>query len=153
MNRLLNSPRFLLTLALLAFIGGIALGWPRSDNDDAQELLFRSLRKPSSSPNPPAKTPPKPAGPVIYTYFQPLKGNEIPPLDAKLIQAWSKNWAAAGWTPVVLSEKDARQHPEFESLEPELKKLPSVNPTNYDLSCYYRWIAVAAKGGGFMADS
>lgn len=72
--------------------------------------------------------------------------------DTKLIAKWKDNWQKAGWDPIVLTENDAKLHPEYEVLAPKLKSLPSANPKGYDAACYLRWLAVAARGGGWMAD-
>lgn len=89
----------------------------------------------------------------VYCYY-----SDIPQLPAydelKLIMIWRERWKSMGFEPVVLSEYQARQHPDFGAIARDLDKLPSVNPAGYDKACYYRWIAmaVAAPYNGIMSD-
>ena len=48
--------------------------------------------------------------------------------------------------------KDAERHPLFREFDERTKLLPTVNPGDYELACYRRWLAVARAGGGFMSD-
>ncbi len=53
-----------------------------------------------------------------------------------------------GWKPQILAERDARGHPQFEKYFNHFKALPSVNPNDYEVSCYIRWLALQQAGGG-----
>jgi len=87
----------------------------------------------------------------IYTFYEPepiLADHE----NEQLIELWKKNWASHGWEPCVLKTQDAERHPEWQKYRDAFAKLPSVNPGKYEQYCYYRWLAMAAAGGGWMAD-
>ena len=87
--------------------------------------------------------------PKIFTYTESVPGL---PDNSSLIELWKKSWAAQGWAPVVLGRQDAMKHPLYAGLLPRFKALPTVNPPQYELACYLRWLAVAAAGGGWMSD-
>jgi hypothetical protein len=57
-----------------------------------------------------------------------------------------------GWNPVVLYDHHAKAHPLYDLLKESVSKLPTINVPEYELACYLRWLAVAARGGGFMSD-
>ena len=87
----------------------------------------------------------------VFTYHEPI--------DCKhdndqwlMIDHWRRSWAKQGWNPVVLGLKDAERHPLFREFDERTKLLPTVNPGDYELACYRRWLAVARAGGGFMSD-
>jgi len=94
----------------------------------------------------------------VYTYYDDLDCYD----DARkqiyqgMINEWKKSWSRAGWDPVVLSRKDAEAHPYFPEysalIKASLAKKQNLNPENYELACFIRWLAVANKGGGFMCD-
>ena len=47
---------------------------------------------------------------------------------------------------------DAARHPRHDELRRAFAAKPTINPPGYDLACYMRWLAMAANGGGIMAD-
>lgn len=87
----------------------------------------------------------------VFSYYE-----SVPELDAfcelKLITIWRRNWSAAGFEPIVLSEHHARQHPLFAEYHAAVSKLPSCNPQKYELSCWMRHLAMAHVGGGVLMD-
>ena len=68
------------------------------------------------------------------------------------LELWRELWQAAGYEPHVLSEADARNHPQYASLRQRWATLPTVNSRHYELSCFMRYAAMAATGGGWMVD-
>lgn len=44
-------------------------------------------------------------------------------------------------------------HNDYQSLVQKLEQLPTVNPKLYELSCYIRYVAMSAVGGGIMVDN
>mmetsp|Transcript_17947 Transcript_17947/g.26564 ORF Transcript_17947/g.26564 Transcript_17947/m.26564 type:complete len:422 (+) Transcript_17947:53-1318(+) len=101
--------------------------------------------------------------PIIYTFFE-----WIPPrnrgtsmsdaADKTLLLEWKTAWKTAGWHPIVLTLDDAKQHPDYAAFNEKMTKIPMLGVDGgggtvmYNQLCYLRWLAVAAKGGGFMAD-
>lgn len=87
----------------------------------------------------------------LYTYYDPVP--EIDSADSlRLILLWRERWAAEYFNPIVLNEWRARQHPYFSEYAAAIEKLPSVNPARYETACWYRWLALAEVGGGWMSD-
>jgi hypothetical protein len=83
----------------------------------------------------------------VYTYFEPIiSGAE------RVLSLWKSNWARAGWTPIVLGRSQAMKHPLFLAVYGQARKLPTVNPLRYEISCYLRYLALSAIGGGLMTD-
>ncbi|KAJ8020310.1 hypothetical protein HOLleu_39873 [Holothuria leucospilota] len=91
---------------------------------------------------------------TIHTYFQ--KRTNIAEKDVKehndTINAWKRTWSQAGWNPRVLSEDDAKMHPEYDMLQKKFFALPTINQKEYEMACFLRHVAMAAVGGGWMSD-
>lgn len=66
-----------------------------------------------------------------------------------LLAAWKKSWEDKGWETVVLTEEDARKHPDFVSID---RKLQDLDVNAYNRRCYWRWLAIVSVGGGWMSD-
>jgi len=87
----------------------------------------------------------KPTKPVMYTFQQ--KGSEE---DIDLLQLWEEEWSRAGFDTKILTLGDAKKHPYFK----EMRKI--VNPTfgdDVNAMMFYRWLAMASAGGGWLAQS
>uniref|UniRef100_A0A6U3QJU3 Alpha 1,4-glycosyltransferase domain-containing protein n=1 Tax=Ditylum brightwellii TaxID=49249 RepID=A0A6U3QJU3_9STRA len=91
--------------------------------------------------------------PVIYTFHGINKDwadNLIyQHTQIDMLATWKKLWYDAGWDPVVLTDDDAKAHPDFDKYEKEISKLKIGF---YDHLCFHRWMAMSQNGGGFMAD-
>jgi hypothetical protein len=64
---------------------------------------------------------------TMHTYFESFGG--APTLaghEQRLISSWREAWEANGWKTRVISENDARGHPEYESLSDAFMALPTV---------------------------
>jgi hypothetical protein len=84
----------------------------------------------------------------IYTYYDNVL-DMLSDTQLELIEIWKESWRKNGWNPIVLDNSY------LNCLDDEidyLKKLPSVNPENYEMSCFLRWNAMANVGGGWMCD-
>lgn len=95
----------------------------------------------------------------VYTYYDGVYEDSIEPRDTdalaeqrSLISIWKRSWAKRGWFPQVLTIADAKRHPLFDLITKKLELLPTANAKRYEMACYHRWLAVAARGGGFMSD-
>lgn len=88
--------------------------------------------------------------PKIYTYFD--KDPTLHGFDT-VLEIWNQRWSLAGWEPVVLTEKDAQKHVNFEAANAKIESFPTVNPKVYERACWLRWLAIEAAGGGLMVDS
>jgi len=82
--------------------------------------------------------------PVMHTFFEDFKGSD-PMLDA-----WKYEWEKAGWRTKVLTLDDAKEHPYFETMEEAVVK--DFKTDEYNQLCFYRYLAMAVDGGGWMSD-
>jgi len=57
----------------------------------------------------------------------------------------------AGWKPIVLTLKDAKRHPLFLNFTKAFDEA-KYPLSKYDQMCFYRWLAMAKVGGGWMSD-
>ena len=85
----------------------------------------------------------------VLTYYSPCAG--LSP-QGGVIERWANSWAKAGYDPVVLNRSHAEQHPRYSELLPIFKAYPTINPSEYELACYLRWLALEVVGGGLMSD-
>ena len=70
----------------------------------------------------------------IYTYYDNVL-DMLSDTQLELIEIWKESWRKNGWNPIVLDNSYLNY------LDDEidyLKKLPSVNPENYEMSCFLR---------------
>ena len=101
--------------------------------------------------------------PIMYTFFEWIpprsRGTSMSDVaDKTLISEWKAAWKAAGWHPIVLTLDDVKKHEKYADYAPKLSKIPMMGVDGlggtviYNQLCFLRWLAVAAVGGGFMAD-
>lgn len=88
----------------------------------------------------------------VFTYYAPVPGLWSEDSQMALIDIWRRSWKKAGWTPVVLTENDARQHPRFDFFKEHFWALPTEYGHDYCGACFLRWLAVAQFGGGMLTD-
>ena len=92
--------------------------------------------------------------PIMFTFYNPKDPNGRDFIgDQALLQFWTEKWNEAGWDARILTLDDAKKHPRFDEFEEKLNGVP-LNGMNevYNRLCFYRWLAVAAVGGGWMSD-
>jgi len=92
----------------------------------------------------------------VYAWYV-KRANNIIELEEELIRKWKENWSNYGYDPQVLGIEDARKLPEYEYFEEKIEDLFSTESAkgkrNFKLKeCYYRYLAMAATGGGMMVD-
>lgn len=85
----------------------------------------------------------------VYSYFA-----ETPHSEAfrDVIAVWRDRWERIGWTPILLGEDLAKQHPRFSEVDALVASFPTVNTVEYERACWMRWLAIEVIGGGFMVD-
>ncbi len=86
----------------------------------------------------------------VYTFYEFLDGwgNQD-----EAIGLWLDSWRKNGWNPVILDQRVASRHAEWQRFNTwKRHQLPSVNPAGYDLACWHRWFAFDVMGGGVMVD-
>ncbi len=69
-----------------------------------------------------------------------------------VLSLWKNSWRKNGWLPIVLTREDAKKHNLYEKILTKVIEFPTVNPKQYEIACFMRWVAIAAIGGGFMSD-
>lgn len=84
---------------------------------------------------------------VIHTYYDPALPNQ-----EWMLQKWADAWRDAGFVTKVLSLKEAGTHSNFQQFDEYFRSLPTVNPIEYELACWRRWIAMVQVGGGVLVD-
>ncbi|GFH45044.1 hypothetical protein CTEN210_01518 [Chaetoceros tenuissimus] len=87
--------------------------------------------------------------PVMHTFFQPLEEGASDPL----LDLWRKEWESNGFETRVLNMQDVESNPAY----PEMKAMAEAFFTGkdagyYNMLCFYRYLAMANVGGGWMSD-
>ena len=86
---------------------------------------------------------------IVYTYFDEVDGMND---QNEIINSWAKTWSEAGWNPMIIGEAHARRHPRYNELRARFDAFPTPNPSDYELACYLRHVAMGVVGGGYLAD-
>lgn len=97
-----------------------------------------------------------PKHPVIYAFRENGSNNDNNNSthnhqDEELRQ-WRTAWTEAGWETRLLTLEDAARHPSFEFYQ---KEIGEILPFGHDeaKAGYYRFLAMAAVGGGWLGDT
>jgi len=85
--------------------------------------------------------------PVMHTFFDPIGDTDF---NDPMIDAWRDEWTKAGFQTQVLTLDDAKKHPYFETMKEAVEKVFKTD--TYNQLCFYRYLAMAANGGGWMSD-
>lgn len=102
----------------------------------------------------PARGPWRGERTVVYTYIQVgiPSGEQSEAAVRRTLQVWLRNWYAHGYHPIVLTPADALIHPNYTRLRGIFAGFPTVNPPEYELACYLRWLAFREQGAGVFMD-
>src|SRR5574343_993366 len=87
----------------------------------------------------------------VFTYFNPVPEMDVS-TEHKLIVLWQHAWRMSGYEPVILTHLHADAHPQWAEVDELVRSFPTVNPVDYELACWHRWLALAQVGGGLMVD-
>ena len=87
----------------------------------------------------------------IYTYYEDLT-HFSHQVHMSTLKSWARHWYSVGFMPLILSRQQAASHPLYKKFRKRMRKLPTVNPKNYEMACYLRWLAFEQIGGGIMVD-
>jgi len=91
--------------------------------------------------------------PKMFTFYSRASkpNSKLPYENDMILLAWKAAWHENGWDPIVLSLDDAKKHHLYKKFEDTFHDAePQISL--YDRYCFYRWLAVAAHGGGWMSD-
>jgi len=83
----------------------------------------------------------------IYTYFDQCCVSDS---ARHALELWKQSWQKNGWTPMVLTEDDARSHPFHSVFSETVRAFPSVNGSGFDYHAFMRWLAVANLNSRFV---
>jgi len=92
--------------------------------------------------------------PKIFTFFSPENvhvNSSLPDENKLILDAWKLSWSRRGWEPVFLTMEDAKLHNSYDRFKKAFEDA-TMKISYYDQYCFYRWLAVAAHGGGWMSD-
>jgi hypothetical protein len=87
--------------------------------------------------------------PKMHTYYEKAKTDMTDAADEDLLANWKKAWWDAGWEPVIITQWDAMNLPEYDEMIDLI-----VDPSfigQYNMQCYIRYLAMSAVGGGWMS--
>ena len=92
--------------------------------------------------------------PSMYTFYSHVETGASVDTDRKLLELWAEEWTIAGFDAKILTLDDARKHPSFPTYERVLREQTKLyKPLEYNYMCFFRWLAMAAIGGGYMSDN
>lgn len=80
----------------------------------------------------------------VYTFW---KDCGVTPDSGWILDQWHRRWKEAGYEPVILTEADALAHPKYHQYKAIFSKFPTVNPPDYELQCFLRWLPMSLHGG------
>jgi hypothetical protein len=62
--------------------------------------------------------------PNVYTYFD--SSPHADPSQCSILRLWVRSWESRGWTPRILTVKNAAKHPQYASLKDDPRELPRL---------------------------
>lgn len=96
---------------------------------------------------------------TVYSYFHsPGQGNKLNASDPyenvqlRSIKLWLRGWHSHGFNPQFLTITDAESYDNFTARTKVFASFPTVNSKFYELTCFQRWMAFQAVGGGVLMD-
>jgi len=128
-----------------ALHSGAAGGFHESHQDGTGGWLTRWFTTPSQATflGRPHKQPSRQSRCPVYTYFDPAKHRRGSG-DSAVLLAWKRSFFALGFNPTVLTDKDAKKHPSYNSF----RSRGLVGDSNsHDFA---KWLAMAQHGGLFV---
>ena len=87
--------------------------------------------------------------PKMHTYYEKAKTDMTDEADVDLLENWKKAWWDAGWEPVIISQWDAMNLPEYNDMIDLIVDPDFIG--QYNMQCYIRYLAMSAVGGGWMS--
>lgn len=81
----------------------------------------------------------------IACYYEPAGVDPGP--EMVMVEKWRTAWEAIGWGTMVLSNRHAKRHPNYEQMAQKADSLPHVTDSFYHRHNFLRWLAFAQIGG------
>jgi hypothetical protein len=69
-----------------------------------------------------------------------------------LSHMWHESWEKYGWSPMVSNYSWLKDHPASDQMIAHVKTLPTINPRNYEESCYLRWLPAQTSNARLFTD-
>ena len=85
----------------------------------------------------------------MHTYYEKAKTDMTDEADIDLLENWKNAWWDAGWEPVIISQWDAMNLPEYNDMIDLIVDPDFIG--QYNMQCYIRYLAMSAVGGGWMS--
>ena len=89
---------------------------------------------------------------IISTFYEPSAKDDREPARKQTLAAWAHHWQQAGWRTRVLGLADAKKSPFYKQLLLRFRRIPLGENAEYEKMCYFRYLAMAEAGGGWMSD-
>jgi hypothetical protein len=77
----------------------------------------------------------------VWTYFQDF-GTPLSTIHAEVLKVFTMNWTSQGYVVEVLSESDAKKHPDYRKFKRRVSRYPTTNAREYETACFLRWLAL-----------
>lgn len=87
--------------------------------------------------------------PKMHTYYEKAKTDMTDVADDDLLANWQKAWWDAGWEPVIITQWDAMNLPEYDDMIDLIVDPDFIG--QYNMQCFIRYLAMSAVGGGWMS--
>ena len=120
-------------------------GFHESHHDGTGGWLTRWFRSPSQAVflGRPRTQPSRQSRCAVYTYFDTTKNHRRSDQSAILL-AWKRSFWALGFNPIVLTDKDTKKHPNYNSFRSR-GLVGDQKPSNFA-----KWLVMAQHGGLFV---
>ena len=86
----------------------------------------------------------------VYAFYEPINEPWVDQMDHNnLIELWKKSWRYYGWNPIVYGIKECESCDGYEELYNACQSYPTVNPKQYEMLCFLRWLYMSEVGGWY----
>lgn len=128
--------------------GGVIPALYHGVQDDTAKAAVRARFVAQTAP---AQTTATAVDARVYCYHDPLPGTDQGEI-AEELNLWKRGWQACGWTPIVLTRKEASMHPRFNDYLAKVSSLPVATNPAFEVARWLRWLALDVVGGGLLTD-
>jgi hypothetical protein len=85
----------------------------------------------------------------VYCYHHDPADGSFP---TELVDCWRQSFTEHKFNPTVLSEADARRHPQFDQIKALVETFPTANDRVYENACWLRWLAFELVAPALFTD-
>ena len=87
----------------------------------------------------------------VFTYRRRITGIDEREIDAQLA-VWANGWRSVGWNPIVLTPRDAEEHPQYMEYMARVACFPAIGNAEQNSAKWERWLALDGAGGGLLTE-